>query len=234
MEIKDKVVIVTGASDGIGKATAVYLAGQGAKVALAARGSEKLKELERTLPGSYAMTVDMTKPEDVFNMVGDTLKKFGRVDILINNAGRGMYAPVANADIGKMKEIAELNLFAPIRAMQAVIPIMRKQGGGMIINVSSGTSRMTIPSLAPYASLKYALNNISLTARKELEEDHIVVSIILPRITATDFGRNAVGGRPDWVTRPREGRPTPMIDPPETVAEKIGELIRSEEAEIVL
>lgn len=121
---------------------------------------------------------------------------YGRIDVLINNAGRGMWNSAESTDLDQYRGMMELNVFGPLAAMQAVIPFMRKQGGGVIINISSGVSRMFIPGLSAYASTKYALNAISLTARTELAADNIRVGIMLPGMTATDFGRNALGARP--------------------------------------
>ena len=145
----------------------------------------------------------------------------------MNNAGRGMYGPVETIDVEKYKEIVELNVYGPLRAMEAVIPLMRKQGGGMILNISSRVSKNYFPNLAAYASTKYALNALSLTARQELAKDNIIVSVMHPKMTATNFGRNAVGARPDF-----GNRPAPMqVDTSEDVAKKIAELVESEEAE---
>lgn len=129
----------------------------------------------------------MRNAEDVANLVKKVHKKYGRIDILINNAGQGMHVPVEKADIGQFKEIMELNLYGALRAMQEVIPHMRRQGGGMIINVGSGLTKMYIPGTAPYSATKYALNAISLIARQELAKDGIVVSVIHPKMTATNF-----------------------------------------------
>jgi short-subunit dehydrogenase len=163
------------------------------------------------------------------------MEKFGRIDILINNAGQGMYSPVEKIDIEKYKSMMELNVYGLLRAMQAVIPIMRKQGGGMILNISSRVSKNYFPNLAAYASTKYALNALSLTARTELEPDHIIVSVMHPKMTATAFGKNALGERPaSYTSRPpgtAAARPGMEVDTPEQVAEKIADLIKSEAPE---
>ncbi len=231
MEISNfSVIIVTGASEGIGLATARHLAQLGAHIVLAARNIETLKSLEQELPNSLAVSTDMRKPEDIKNLIQKTLEKYGRVDVLINNAGQGMYGLFEQIDIDEYKQIMELNVFGVLRAMQEVIPIMRKQGGGTIVNVSSGLTKMYIPSLSAYASTKYALNALSFTARKELEPDHIIVSSVLPNMTATNFNKNAIGTRPKWSA----GQGAPQMDAPEKVAEKIEEIIRSGAAEISL
>jgi NADP-dependent 3-hydroxy acid dehydrogenase YdfG len=230
MEIKEKVIIITGASGGIGLATARYLSAQGAKLVLAARSEDKLKDIVKELPNAIAVPTDMRNPADIKNMIDQTIKAYGRIDMLINNAGQGMFGPVEDIDVERYKEIMELNVYGVLRAMQAVIPVMRKQGGGMIVNISSMVSKNSFPGLAAYASTKYALNAISLTARRELKNDHIVVVVFHPKMTATDFGTNIIGDHPD-MTKPSEGQPAPVIDTPEQVAEKISALILSEEPE---
>ena len=165
MDVKNKVIIVTGASQGIGLETAKLLASEGATVVLAARSGEILKNHEKELAHSLAIPTDMRKPGDIENLINKTVEKFGRIDILVNNAGQGMYGPFEKIDVDEYKNIMELNVYAPLRAMQLVIPIMRKQGGGMILNISSRVSKNYFPNLAAYASTKYALNALSLTAR---------------------------------------------------------------------
>lgn len=228
MEIKDKIIVITGASQGIGLATARHLFGLGAKVVVAAR-SKNIKDLEKELPDSLAIVTDMLNPEDITNMINKTIEKYGRIDILINNAGQGMYGPVEKIDIEQYKQIMDLNVYSVIRAMQAVIPHMRKQGQGMIVNISSGLTKMYVPGISAYSSTKYVLNVISLIARQELEKDHIIVSMVEPNMTATNFTKNSIGKRPDFSTA---GRQIPKIDPPEKVAVVIANIIKSEAAEI--
>ena len=233
MQIRDKVIIVTGASGGIGSATAKYLASQGAQLVLAARSADKLKELEAELPGSLSVPTDMTKSADVQNLVNKTMDHYGRIDVLVNNAGQSMWVPVENIDIEHYQKLMDLNVYGYLRAMQAVIPIMRKQGGGMIVNVSSMTTMRIVANAAAYASTKHAINSLTLTAREELEKDNIVVSLIRPKLVDTDFGRNAILPEPDALRDPNNPN-RPPIDTPETVAVKIGELIQSEEATLNL
>jgi short-subunit dehydrogenase len=231
MEIKGKVVLLTGASMGIGKATAELLASRGARVALAARSAGKLEELAKRLPGSKAVPADMTRPDEVKRMMATTHAAFGRLDVLVNNAGQGMYAPIESTDIPDLARLMELNLYGPIIAMQAAIPLMRAQGGGAIVNVSSMVTRAAYPAIGPYAATKAALNLISATARNELAKDGIVVSLVLPGLTDTDFRKNAVPARVPFA---RPNLQMPQADPPELVAQKILEAIESGAAEIAL
>ena len=227
MEIDDRVFIVTGASSGIGLATAKALTERGAKVALIARSTDALAEIAATLPGSIAVTADMTDFEGVRTAVRDILSHYGSIHGLINNAGRSYAASVEEIDPAIFDEIFHLNVLGPIVAMQSVIPIMRAQGAGSIVNVNSGTAFMTIPQYGVYSSSKRALLGFSLTARMELASDNIVVSEVYPFITATNFGANRMGN-------PSGGGPAANYasgDTPEFVADIILKAISEGEAQ---
>lgn len=193
MEIRDHVFIVTGASSGIGRATATALAGRGAKVAVLARTAAALQELARMLPGSLPVAADMTDFERVRAAVAEVRHHYGRVDGLVNNAGRGYGAAIEAIEPALFDEIFHLNVLGPVVAMQAAIPLMRAQRSGAIVNINSGTAFMAVPGYGVYSASKRALMGISLTARAELDKDGIVVSEIYPFITATNFGRNRMG-----------------------------------------
>jgi short-subunit dehydrogenase len=227
MQINDRVFIVTGASSGIGLSTPVALSERGAKVALLARRSDALQELARRLPGSLPVTVDMTQFDRVREAVRAVHGHYGRVDGLINNAGRSYAASVEEIDPELFDEIFHLNVLGPIIAMQAAIPMMRAQGGGSIVNINSGTAFMTVPQYGVYSSSKRALLGFSLTARAELEKDRIVVSEIYPFITATNFGNNRMGS-------PAGGGPSANYadgDKPEFVADLVLQAIEEGEAQ---
>ncbi len=193
MQIQDRVFIVTGASSGIGLATSIALSDRGAKVALLARSADALKELSHRLPGSLPLTADMTRFDEVREAVRTVHRHYGRVDGLVNNAGRSYAAAVEEIEPALFDEIFHLNVLGPIVAMQAVIPLMREQGGGGIVNINSGTAFMTVPQYSVYAASKRALLGFSLTARAELEQDGIIVSEIYPAVTATNFGNTRMG-----------------------------------------
>src|SRR5271169_2613370 len=192
MDVKGKVAIVTGASGGIGLATAKLLSSKGAKLALVARSKDKLEALAKALPNSIVVPADLSKVEEVKHMIQQVYEHFGKIDILVNNAGQGYDAPIEKIDVDTFRCIFELDFLRPVVAMQQVIPIMRKQGGGAIMNVSSGLALMYLPGMSIYASLKLALSHISLTAREELKADKISVSVVYPYITITDFEKNTV------------------------------------------
>ena len=151
MDIQGKVVLVTGASSGIGRATAELFAARGAKVALAARSGERLAELAEQLPGSLAVPTDMLDEAAVARMVQATRDHYGRIDVLVNNAGRGMHVPVLQASLDDYRQLLELNVVSVLGAMQQAAPVMQAGGGGSIVNISSGTTMRLFPGLAPYS-----------------------------------------------------------------------------------
>jgi short-subunit dehydrogenase len=231
LNVKDKVAIVTGASSGIGLATAKLLASKGAKVALVARSKEKLEALMHEIPGSFAVPADMAKSFEIKCMVKDVEEHFGRVDILVNNAGQGYDSSLEGMDMDIFRYIFGLAVSGPVVAMQQVIPLMRMQGGGAILNVSSAVALMTLPGMSPYASMKRALAQISLTAREELKIDNIIVSVAYPYITLTNFEKNTIREVP--VPEGEEEATGPH--PPDTAdytAQKLVEGLESGEAEI--
>jgi NAD(P)-dependent dehydrogenase (short-subunit alcohol dehydrogenase family) len=234
VDIQGKVIIVTGASSGIGLAIARRLTDEGARVVLAARNEERLRELEKELEGSMAMPTDVTDAEQATALISRTVGELGRVDVLVNSAGRTMAKPVELIDLDEYRDVLELNVVAPLRLMQLAIPPMRQRGGGAIINVSSQASTKYIPFIAGYASTKFALNNLSLTAREELAKDNIIISIIKPGIVDTDFGKHTPSPEPDSLRRAPQGTLLPHVIAPETVAAGVCELLRSGDSELDL
>ncbi len=230
MDPRDKVAIVTGASSGIGMASARLLTERGTKVALVARSVDKLETLSKELPASIVAPADMSVEDDVRGMVASVFDHYGRVDILVNVAGRGYDAPVEFTDLDILRRIYQLDLVGPLVAMQAVIPIMRRQGGGVIVNVSSGTSLLNLPNMSPYSSLKRALNALSLAARQELDKDNIVVSVVYPFMTATQFEEDTI--KDSHLAWEGDEDDLPPPDPPEHVAGKILEAIETGAAEV--
>jgi len=233
MQIQNSIVIVTGASSGIGLSTARRLAQQGAKVVLAARSVEKLQEVSRELPDSLVVPTDMTDFQAIKDMVRKAELHYGRVDALVNNAGRGYEATIEEIEPETFEMLFRLNVLAPVIAMQQVIPIMRKQGGGAIVNISSGTSLMKIPAYGAYSSSKRALNGLSLTAREELAADNIKVSLVYPALTATNFGANKISSNSNARQRLQNGPATDYSsgDTPEYIAEIILKALLEGEAE---
>ncbi|NBD24915.1 SDR family NAD(P)-dependent oxidoreductase [Paenibacillus glycinis] len=220
MEIHDKVVLITGASAGIGSATARRFATAGAKLALAARSADRLHRLAEELKAQgsdvIALPADVSDPKQVQRLIEETVRHFGRLDVVVNNAGQAAVGAIADINPEDLRNIFDLNVIGPLTAMQAAIPIMREQGGGLIINVSSVVAKMNIPGIGAYAATKSALNMLSDTARAELASEHIRVISVYPRATATEFGKNALG----TIQSPPQGSSNPS-DTPEFVADNI-------------
>ena len=231
MDVQNKTVIITGASSGIGLATARLLARKGAILVLASRSKERLEELAREIPGSLAVPTDMTKVHEIKRMVETAKTHFGGIDILINNAGQGYDAPIEKIDVDTFHYIFDLDVVGPVVAMQQVIPLMKKRGGGAIVNISSGIALMYLPGMSPYSSLKRALASISLTAREELKNDNIAVSVVYPYITLTDFEKNTITASPSNQGE-EEGTGSFKADTAEYVAQKILEAIETGAAEV--
>lgn len=229
MEVQDKVVIVTGASEGIGEATARTFADAGAKLVLAARTADKLAAVADSLPAqteTLIVPTDMTDQAQVRTLIEKANKQFGRIDILINNAGRAAFGSIATVNPDHYRQIIELNMLGPLHAIQAVVPKMQAQGGGVIINISSKVSKMAIPGIGTYASTKYALNGLSLTARNELAADNIRVVLFHPGATSTNFGKNALMENPGTGPNPSHSNSA------EDVARNILEAAVTEPAEM--
>ena len=222
------VTLITGASSGIGAASARLVTEQGGLPVLSARRTDRLDTLAQELPGTLAIQADMRDPKQVHGLVETTLEHHGRVDALVNNAGQGLHLPLEQVSLKDLVAITELNLYAPLVAMQAVIPAMRSQGKGAIVNISSGTSRMVLPGVGAYAATKSGLNMLSLVAREELAPDGIVVSVVYPSVTATEFHETLRAG-----SMPA-GRPTLTPHSPEYVAKAIVRALHTGEAEVII
>ncbi|GAN67551.1 SDR family oxidoreductase [Acetobacter orleanensis] len=227
MKIPGSVAIVTGASSGIGAATARALSAAGAKVILLARREERIKKLAEELSDAVAIRCDVTDRDQVDHAIQETLKIHGRIDILINNAGQALQAPIEQINIDDFRDIFELNVLAPLVMMQHALPAMHKQGAGSIVNVSSGIWFHPLAESAAYSATKAALSTISGVARIELEKANIAVSVIYPFITETELVASIKAGAES--AKKLEAPIAAERQRPEQVAEKILELVRSGE-----
>jgi short-subunit dehydrogenase len=197
MDLAGKVVVITGASMGIGEAIARIFAQHGASVVLLSRDAARA-EAARTRIGlpdrTVALSCDVRNSEEIDRVLALTLHHFKRVDVWVNNAGHGLLDSVAQMEMAACREMFETNFFGSVAAMQAVIPVMRQQGGGTIINISSVAGHLPMPFHAAYSSTKFALNAIGKAAGVELRPDGIHVLTICPGYVRTAFGENAVRG----------------------------------------
>lgn len=233
MDINGAVVLVTGASSGIGAATARAASQAGGRVVLAARREDRIRQLADELGEAVPVRCDVTDAGQVEKAVTTATDAFGRIDVLCNVAGQGLHAPLEQIDPDDFRAVLDLNLVAPLVTMQAVIPIMREQGAGSIVNVSSGITFSALPGSASYGASKAGLNKLSAVARAEFADAGVVVSTMYPFITDTEFIESLRGETESASELESSHAPKPQS--PEQVAEAILELIRTgaEQADLV-
>ncbi len=185
MDNNSQIILITGASSGMGKATARRLIEEGHTVYAAARRIEKMEELEKM--GGHPLSMDITREADVRKVVDTIVGEQGRIDVLVNNAGYAVYGAVEDTDIDDARRQFEVNLFGLGRLTQLVLPGMREQEGGRIINVSSMGGKIYTPLGAWYHASKHALEGWSDCLRLELKPFGIDVVLIEPGIIETEF-----------------------------------------------
>jgi short-subunit dehydrogenase len=186
-----RVVLITGASSGIGRAAARAYAAQGAHLVLAARREELLREVVREVEGlgarAAAVRCDITQAEDVARLMREAETHFGGVDILINNAGIGLFGPVEALAEEQLRQVFEVNFFALVRVTRAALPLLRRRPGGQIVNVSSVLGHRGLPLLGGYCAAKAAVNALTESLRVELAAEGISVLLVSPGFTETEF-----------------------------------------------
>jgi NADP-dependent 3-hydroxy acid dehydrogenase YdfG len=222
IDLTGRTVIVTGASSGIGAATARSLRAAGAYPVLAARRADRLAALSEELGGALAVPTDVTDPAQVHALVTAALDRYQRIDGLVNNAGASLNGPLDQVDLATFGQVLQLNVVGLVAMTQAVLPAMRQQGFGRIVNISSGTTRRVAVGLGAYTSTKTAVNMLSAVFRQELAAAGIAVSLLLPSITATEFGDGmfTLGASP---------RPGMRVQSPDYVASMVLRLLRTGE-----
>ncbi len=215
--LSGKVAVVTGASSGIGEATARALAARGAAVVLAARNEEKVLFLEREISAAggsaLAVPTDVTDEASVESMVERAVGELGSLDVLVNNAGLGLSGRVAELRPEDLRHVFEVNTVGPLNCIQASLPRMRR--GGRIINVSSVVGRRSVPKVGGYCATKFALNALSDALRVEIAERGITVTSVYPGTTRTAFRENSRR------TRDEKRGWRPRGETPERVAQRI-------------
>lgn len=202
--LSDKVVIVTAASRGLGKATALQFAREGAHVAVNARDAERLAAAAaecETLSGKAALAVagDVTRQADVARIVGETLDRFGRIDVLVTNAGGPPAGLFTGLSVEQWEAACQLTLLSAVRLIQAVVPTMQAQQSGSIVSINSMTVKQPIPGLTLSNAIRDAVHGLVKTLSQELAADGIRVNGVRPGLIDTDL--HARAGQPDRVAR---------------------------------
>jgi len=192
-EITDKVIVITGASSGIGGATALLLAERGAKVVLGARGADRLEALVariRESGGEAACAItDVKRCEDVSALVTLACERYGRLDVLVSNAGIGPIAPLDDLRVEEWEETIDVNIKGLLYGIAAALPVFRAQGSGHFVNVASTAAHRIVPNMAVYAGTKFAVRAISEGLRQEAG-DKLRVTVISPGFTQTNIAES--------------------------------------------
>jgi short-subunit dehydrogenase len=208
-DLAGKVVVVTGASMGIGEAIARIFVDQGATVVMLSRDTGRAEAArgrvghgDRTL----ALSCDVRNREEIDRVVSLTLHHYQRIDVWVNNAGHGLMDTVADVDMAACRETFDTNFFGTVACMQAALAVMKRQGSGTIINISSVAGHLPLPFHAVYSATKFAMNAFGKAARVELKSAGINVLTVCPGYVRTDFGANAVKGNNARTVRPSSVR----------------------------
>ncbi len=190
-KLDGKVALVTGASSGIGEATALALAEEGAAVAISARRADRLEDLAKRIEAKggrvKALVADVAQEDQAREMVVAANAAFGRIDILVNNAGVMLLGPIANADTEDWRRMIHTNVLGLMYATHAALPMMRAQGTGHIVNVSSVAGRTARAGAGVYNASKWGVGAFSESLRQEVYKDKIRVTIIEPGAVATEL-----------------------------------------------
>lgn len=192
---KDKVVLITGGSRGLGLVLARELAAKGAQIAICARDRDELQrakeDLEEHGTDAFDAICDMRDQSDVERMIADVRSRFGQIDVLINNAGVIQVGPLETQTQADFEDAMQIHFWGPFYAMQAVLPHMRERGEGRIVNISSIGGKIAVPHLAPYCASKFALAGLSSAFSTELSKDGVHVTTVYPGLMRTGSHINA-------------------------------------------
>ena len=239
MEVTSAVVVITGASSGIGAALARKLASDGARLVLAARRERELNsvaEEARKLgaKGSLAVPVDVTNRDAVFKLRDRTLAEFGQIDVWVNNAGRGITRSVLDLTDDDVDDMININVKSALYGIQAAVPHFIERGRGHLINISSFLGRVPIASFrSVYSAAKAALNSLTANLRMDVRAyPEIHVSLIMPGVVTTDFARNVRGEARHPMSASALGASPMHPQTAEEVAARIADVIRNPVAEV--
>jgi len=202
MRVDGSVVLITGASAGIGAACAGEFARAGAKLALTARSEDGLRRAGG--PNALILPGDLTKEADRRRVIDRTIETYGRIDILLNNAGVGVYWPSWNIPMEEVRFLMELNFFAVLGLTQLALPHMRACKSGMVVNVGSIGGKMVLPWLTVYCATKFAVGALTEGMRMELKRDGVRTLLVCPGYVVTGFQENVRAGQPP--DRVKQGR----------------------------
>jgi NADP-dependent 3-hydroxy acid dehydrogenase YdfG len=220
----DRIVVVTGASAGIGAALAEVLAGRGDTVVLVARREQQLSEVASRCAGrAHPLVADVTRRDDVRRVVMESVSRFGRIDAWVNNAGQGITRMPSQLTDEDVDDMVRANVKSALYGMQEVLPHFKQRGTGLVVNVSSMLGRIPfVPMRAAYSGAKHYLNALTANFRDEVRATHpgIRFSLVSPGVVRTDFGLNARHGGPD-------SRQMPDSQSAEDVAKVIADVIES-------
>ncbi|MCX4636557.1 SDR family oxidoreductase [Streptomyces platensis] len=196
--IEGKVVAVTGAGSGIGAATALLLAERGARLVLGGRRSERLAEvverIERAGGAAVQLRTDVTRREDVDALVALAGERFGRLDVLVSNAGVGTISPIDDLRVEEWDRMVDVNVKGVLHGIAAALPVFRAQGTGHFVTVASTAAFRVVPAMAVYAGTKFAVRAICEGLRQEAG-DALRVTTVSPGVTATDFAEASSNSR---------------------------------------
>ena len=228
------VAVVTGASGGIGAATAVALARRGHAVVLAARRADRLAEVaaqcEQAGGRGVVMPTDMADAAQVEALIADTAERFGRIDVLVNNAGFGIHARVHETDPREMRDIFDVNFFGVFRAARAAAAVMIRRRSGHIFNVSSVIGKRGAPFNGAYSATKFAVCGLSDAMRVELAPYNVRVTCVCPGLTATEFFDHVRRARPEAGSSFARVR---TLTPPAVIARRIAAAVGKNVPEMV-
>ena len=226
--MRDKVVVITGASAGIGAALAELLGRGGARLVLVARRQSELDVVAARAGDAIGIAADMTRRDEAARVVREAIARFGQVDVWVNNVGRGISRAPSELTDADIDEMMLVNVKSALYGMQEVLPHFKSRNAGQIINISSLLGR--VPAFLPraaYSASKHFLNSLTANFRAEVQATHpgIQVSLVSPGVVATDFGLNAVHGGVD-------SRSIPGGQSAEEVADVIAAVIESRQADV--
>jgi NADP-dependent 3-hydroxy acid dehydrogenase YdfG len=227
--MKDKIIVITGASGGIGAALAELLASRGASLVLVARRGEALQAVaQRCGDRALAIVADVTHRDDVRHVVEQALGRFGHIDVWVNNVGQGISTVPSRLTDDDIDEVMRVNLKTALYGMQEVLPHFKSRNAGHVINISSMLGRIPFAVMrSAYSASKHFLNALTANFRSEVQETHpgIQFSLVSPGVVRTDFGKNALHGGPD-------SRQLPDSQSAEEVAEVIAGVIESRRPDV--